>query len=275
MTTLFLFVTAVNMIAHGGERPPKLILVTQSADFVHDVVKRDNGSSRVEQTFDDIARRSGLFTVDWTDDVTTLSPQRIRAARVIVFYTTGNLPLTGEQFDAFEQWLKDGGAFLGIHCATDTLASHPRYPKIIGATFDGHPWDADAIVTIKVHEPEWEATRPYAPGATFQEEIYQFKEFDPAQVRVLISLDMARTELKKPYHVPIAWCKQYGRGRVFYTELGHRDDVWASERYQAHLLGAIRWLLGHDEHDAAPNPELCKQEDEAARTAVAATQQAR
>lgn len=275
MTTLFVIFTAVNLMARSGEQPPRLILVTQSADYVHDVVKREGGPSRVERTFDELARRSGLFTVDWTEDVTTLSPQRIRAARIIVFYTTGNLPLTDEQFDAFEQWLKDGGAFLGIHCATDTLASHPRYPQIIGAKFDGHPWEADATVTIKVHEPDWEACKPYAPGATFQEEIYHFKDFDPTQVRVLMSLDMSRTELKKPYHVPIAWCKSYGRGKVFYTELGHRDDVWASERYQAHLIGAIQWLLGDDEHDPTPNPQVSQREDEAARAVVAATQPAR
>lgn len=272
---LYLALLCAALFDTNRVEPPKLILVTQSADFVHDVVKRDNGPSRVERTFDELARRTGLFSVDWTDDVTTLSPERIRQARVIAFYTTGDLPLSDEQFDAFELWLKNGGAFLGIHCATDTLASHPRYPKIIGAKFDGHPWDADATVTIKVHEPDWEATKPYAPGATFQEEVYQFKEFDPTQVRVLMSLDMSRTEMKKPHHVPIAWCKSYGRGKVFYTELGHRDDVWSSERYQAHVLGAIRWLLGEDQHDATPNPELSTREDEAARAAVAATQPAR
>jgi type 1 glutamine amidotransferase len=272
---LHLALLSAALFGTARAEPPRLILVTQSADFVHDVVKRDNGPSRVERTFDELARRTGLFTVDWTDDVTTLSPQRIRAARVIVFYTTGNLPLTDDQFDAFEQWLRGGGAFFGVHCATDTLAGHPRYPQIIGAKFDGHPWNADATVTIKVHDADWEACKPYAPDATFTEEVYQFKDFDPVQVRVLMSLDMSRTELKVPRHVPIAWCKSYGRGKVFYTELGHRDDVWASERYQAHLIGAIRWLLGEDQRDATPNPELSRREDEAARAAVAATQQAR
>ena len=254
---------------------PTLILLTQPQGFVHDVVKRDDGPSRVEVTFDELAKRTGLFRVEWTDDVTTLSPQRIRAARLIVFYTTGDLPVTEEQFDAFESWLNDGGGFLGIHCATDTLLSHPRYPLIIGAKFDGHPWEHDATVTIKVHEPEWEACQAFGESYTLTEEIYQYKDFDPTQVRVLISLDMRRTELKKPYHVPIAWCREYGKGKVFYTELGHRDDVWTNPKYQAHLVGAIRWLLGEDKRDARPNPDVSRREDEAARAAVAATQQAK
>ncbi len=257
------------MIQNPATQPlPKLILVTQSCDFVHDVVKRDNGPSRVERTFDEMSRRTGLFAVEWTDDVSTLTPQKIRQARIIVFYTTGELPFNDEQFDALERWLEEGGGFLGIHCATDTLVNHPRYLKIIGARFDGHPWDANATVTIKVHDPDWAATKPFAPSDTLQEEIYQFKDFDPKKVRVLMSLDMERTELKRPLHVPIAWCRESGKGKVFYTELGHRDDVWTNPKFQEHLIGAIRWLLDQDRRDAAPNPGVSAREDEIAKRAA-------
>jgi hypothetical protein len=51
--------------------------------------------------------------------------------------------------------------------------------------------------------------------------------------------------------------------------------VWTNPKYQAHLVGAIRWLLGEDERDARPNPEVSRREDEAARAAVAATQPAK
>src|SRR5688500_19390328 len=145
MTPILLLAAALNTIGHdnASQPPPKLILVTQAAGFVHDVVKRDNGPSRVERTFDELARRTGLFTVDWTDDARTLTPDRIRDARLIVFYTTGDLPLSEGQYDEIEHWLNEGGGFLGIHCATDTLINHPRYPHVIGATFDGHPWNHD------------------------------------------------------------------------------------------------------------------------------------
>jgi hypothetical protein len=251
-----------------GTPPVKLVLVTQSKDFVHDVVKRDNGPSRVERTFEEMARQSGLFSVEAIDDVTLLTPQKLKETRLIVFYTTGDLPFTDEQFGAFEQWVTDGGGFLGIHCATDTLANHPRYPKMIGGTFDGHPWNADAVVTIKVHDPDWAACKPFGREFTIQEEIYQHKNFDAANVRVLMSLDMEKTGHKEPRHVPIAWCKSYGRGKVFYTELGHRDDVWTNPKYQQHLIGATQWLLGIDKRDATPNPELSRREQEIAERAA-------
>jgi type 1 glutamine amidotransferase len=44
--------------------------------------------------------------------------------------------------------------------------------------------------------------------------------------------------------MPISWTKAYGAGRVFYTALGHREEVWQDARFQTHLLGAIRWGLG-------------------------------
>lgn len=259
---------AATQPATSAGDPPLLILVTQSRGFVHDVVKRDAGPSRVERTISELAERSGLFRVEWTDDVRTLTPQTLRRARLIVFYTTGDLPFTDEQFDAFEDWLSRGGGFLGIHCAADTLGDHPRYPKLLGGTFDGHPWNADATVTIKVHDPDFIACRPFVEHRTFQEEIYQFKNFDPERVRVLMSLDMQATELKKPYHVPIAWCREHGDGRVFYTSLGHRDDMWASEPFQQHLLGAIEWLLEPRPADATPNPEVSRREDQLARDAA-------
>jgi type 1 glutamine amidotransferase len=53
-------------------------------------------------------------------------------------------------------------------------------------------------------------------------------------------------------HFPVAWCKNFGTGKVFYTSLGHREDVWENKRYQQHILGGIRWALGLEKGDASP-----------------------
>jgi type 1 glutamine amidotransferase len=80
-----------------------------------------------------------------------------------------------------------------------------------------------------------------------------------------MSLNMAKTEKKKPYHVPVAWCKEYGDGRVVYISLGHREDVWTNPKYRQSLLGAVKWILHKAEGDATPNPDLSAQENEEAR----------
>jgi type 1 glutamine amidotransferase len=83
-----------------------------------------------------------------------------------------------------------------------------------------------------------------------------------------MSLDMAKTKLKKPYHVPIAWCKEYGQGKAFHMSLGHNEAVWADPRYQQSLLGGIKWILGMEKADATPNPELDAKENEKAKAAA-------
>jgi hypothetical protein len=90
-----------------------------------------------------------------------------------------------------------------------------------------------------------------------QEEIYRFKNYDAARVHELLVLDKDPND-GTPGHFPISWCRDYGKGKVFYTALGHREDIWdgdpalherknsleVSTAFQAHLLGGIEWALG-------------------------------
>ncbi|MFO0984582.1 MAG: ThuA domain-containing protein [Planctomycetota bacterium] len=243
---------------------PHVLLVTQSCGFTHDVARRAGERCLVEQVFEQMAARAQWFTVECTQDVGSIDEAALARTQVIAFYTTGELPFTEAQYAAFDRWLKNGGAVIGMHCATDTLANHAIYPTMIGGTFDGHPWGADSTVTIRVNDGSHPATRGFAPSFSWQDEIYRFRRFDASAVRVLMSLDMERTALKQPYHVPIAWCKTYGQGRVFYTSLGHRPDVWTSAPYQEHLQGALRWLCGREAGDATPNPDVARKETELA-----------
>ncbi|MEX1017765.1 MAG: ThuA domain-containing protein [Phycisphaeraceae bacterium] len=269
VTGLALALFAATAHADEADQPARLTLLLESRGYEHDVVKpRDDGPSVVEQVLAGLGETSGAFEITTLRDVRQLTADRLAETDIVAFYTTGDLPFAEGQYEAFEQWVEQGGRFLGLHSATDTLKDHDRYPKLIGGTFHGHPWNAGDTVTIQVHDADHPAAAPYAPEATFREEIYQFRNFDPQAVRVLISLDMARTEKKRSYHVPIAWSRAFGDGRVFYTSLGHREDVWRSDAYQAHLLGAIQWLMGKAEGSAAPNPDLHERETAKAREAA-------
>jgi putative membrane-bound dehydrogenase-like protein len=249
----------------------KLVLITQSVGFDHDVVKPRPGDkpSIVHQTFLDLAAKTGLFDVEHSRDASILTPEKLKQTEIVVFYTTGTadkqLPMKAEDLDAF---VNNGGKFLGIHPATDTFHNTPVYQKLIGGEFVDHPWHAKDTVTIKVLDPEHAAAKPWidaGAGLTFKEEIYQHKNFDPANVHVILGLDMEKTELKRPMFIPIAWCKEQGKGRLFYTSLGHRDDVWGNPRYQDHLVAAIKWLTGEAAGDATPNPDMSKREDDLAK----------
>jgi putative membrane-bound dehydrogenase-like protein len=246
------------------------VLITQSNGFDHEVVKQKDGKpSLVETTFNQLAQKSRLFKVEHSRDASILTTEKLKQTDVVVLYTTGVLPMKPEDLDA---WVKEGGKFLGIHPATDTYHNTEIFQKLIGGEFIDHPWNQDTTITMKVLDPIHAAAKPWVggesgagEGLTFKEEIYQHKNFDPATVHVILGLDMEKTELKKPQFIPIAWCKQHGKGRMFYTSLGHREDVWTNPRYQDHLIAAIAWLTGQAMGDAKPNPEVSAREDATAK----------
>lgn len=263
-------------------RAPRVLFVCQSAGFRHSTVTRKSRvqMSHSEKVMKELGIKSGDFRVDCTQDVEAdFKPELIENYDVVMFFTTGKmfgneqvLPIPQDTLDWFlNDWLRrKGNGFLGVHAATDTFADYQPYWDMIGGSFAGHPWTAGHTVSITVHDTEHPAMRPWGSSFVIQDEIYRFKNWQPEKVRVLMSLDMANTELKEPYHVPICWVKPYGEGRVMHMSLGHREDVWSNEKYQQSLLGGIHWLLGKEEGDATPNPELSAEEEEKARAAAPA-----
>ena len=250
---------------------PRVVLLTDCNGFVHDVVKPTDGDSLVAKTLRGIVEKTLGGSLVHLDDAAKLGPDDFDPAKTkaLVFYTTGDIPLDLARFNSY---LENGGSMLGIHCATDTLAGEPAYHKTIGGSFDGHPWNADASVVLKTIDLEHAAVEPIGGRRGLKEEMYQFKNFDPATVRVLAVLDMERTALKRPHLVPVVWAKQVGKGRVLYTSLGHRDDVWRADWYQQHLTQSLRWLMGDARGSAEPNPRESEREARLARSAFGGAQ---
>jgi type 1 glutamine amidotransferase len=158
---------------------------------------------------------------------------------VVFANTTGDLPLPDK--DAFIDWVESGKAFIGMHSCSDTFHGYPRFIKMLGGEFLTH----HSQVTIKCFNQDRRhpANRGFGAFYEVHDEIYLFKNFHRDQVHGLLSLDQHPNDLT-PGDYPISWCKMAGQGRVFYTELGHREDVWTSAPYQSHILGGIRWALG-------------------------------
>ncbi len=261
---------------------PRILLVTQSAGFQHSTVTRKPGElSHCERVMNELALKSRAFRLDCTQDVANdFTPELVKNYDVVMFFTTGDLPIPEATREWFlNDWLKTKGhAFLGVHAAADTYHNYQPFWDMIGGTFNGHPWTSESTVTIKVNDPDHPASQPWGTQPfTITDEIYQFKNWQPEKVRVLMSMDVAKSlpeakaDIQAPYQVPILWVKNYGAGRVMHMSLGHREDVWSNPTYQESLLGGIRWLLGQEEGDATPNPEVSAEEEAAAKAAVEAS----
>lgn len=94
----------------------------------------------------------------------------------------------------------------------------------------------------------WPAAFDYA------EEIYQYSDYDPARVRVLQSLDFVDAGLKRPWLVPVTWVREIGKGRLFYTNLGHTQSTWDDPRFRGQIVAGVKWAAGQTQGSATPNP---------------------
>lgn len=263
--------------ARGADAPKKddapkknarILMLTQSAGFRHGSVTRKDGQlSPAERAMTDLAVSSNLFRVDCTQDASKITKEQLDNYDIVMFYTTLDLPFTDEVRDyLFNVWVKQKGhGFIGAHSAADTFHNYEPYWEMLGGTFNGHPWNANEKVTVTVHDEKHPLSKPWGSEFEIQDEIYQFKHWQPEKVHVLMSLNMAKTRLKKPYHVPIAWVKNYGDGKVLHMSLGHREELWTNPKYLESLLGGIKWIMGLEAGDATPNPDVSSAQEAKAK----------
>ncbi len=258
--SLALGLGSVHAAAPSGK---KILMYSQSWGFRHGCVTRPLSGelSHAEKVFKELATKAG-YEPSFSQDCNDLKGDgQFNQFDAIIFYTTGNPDINQ---DAFLKWLRSGKALIGIHCATDTYhhdsdspvlksKGWPEYTKIMGAAFKTHnPNDKDVV--IKVEDTSHPATMHLGSEWVIADEIYQFKEgsFSRDRVKVLLSIDTAKTDLAPQKMVsggdyPVSWTNTEGKGRVFYTSLGHRDDVWTNPKWQQHLMGGIGWALAKQE----------------------------
>jgi type 1 glutamine amidotransferase len=248
--------------APAGEKKPevkkKLLVITQSKGFVHDVVKRPKPDELclVEQILTEIGQTSGDFEVTCSQDARKeITAENLKNYDAVFFYTTGELELSDVQKADLLEFVRSGKGFAGTHSATDTFYKWPEYGNLIGGYFDGHPWNEK--VKVVVEDTKHPATKHLGESFEIADEIYQFKgPYDRSKLHILMHLDtdsVKKTGKREDKDYAVAWTKEYEKGRVFYTSLGHRAEVWKDERYQKHLLGGLRYVLGIEKADAKPS----------------------
>ncbi len=219
-----------------------LLVVTHTTGFRHSSIPV------AEATIATLGDRSGLFNVrycrDAGDVARLMTTDALKQVNAVFFAnTTGDLGLP--DLDGFLAWIRGGGAFLGAHSASDTYHNEPRYLEMLGGEFLTH--GNQATVDVVVERPNHPADAGLGARFTILDEIYHFTANNRGRVETLLSLDRAPADglpgENQPADMPISWGSTYGTGRVFYTALGHREEVWQDARFQTHLLGAIRWAL--------------------------------
>jgi type 1 glutamine amidotransferase len=177
---------------------------------------------------------------------------------IVLFFTTGN-PLTKDEVADLKEWVRNGGAVAGTHCATDTLYGDSVYGDLIGAYFKGHPAGQQKI-KVKVEDPKHPAAAGFTNEMDYQDEMYVFKDTPYGRDRLHIILSIDPASFNPPQNIAradkdyaISWCRTEGKGRVFYTSFGHDPKVWKDEHFQKHLFGGLKWATGELAGDATPS----------------------
>ncbi len=249
---LALLLTLGALTAHAADAPKKLLLVTVTKGFRHSSIPT------AIKVIGDLAEKSKAFTIDLAyndaDLMAKSTPEKLKGYDGFIFAnTTLNLPLADKQ--AFLDEIKGGKAFIGMHSASDTFHGEGNkvdpYIEMLGGEFLTH--GAQAGVECLVQDGKHPSAKHFGEAFCMEkEEIYLLKNYDRTKVRDILSLDKHPNKKKESGHFPIAWCKDYGTGKVFYTSLGHREDVWENKAYQEHILGGIKWALGLVPGESAP-----------------------
>ena len=254
----------------GAPRPPastkkNVLVFGMTKGFHHD--STSNAMAMVWR----LGKESGIWDTEISTDPDILrkrerpgsgfNPLNLANFDAVVFAnTTGEIPLDEQQKKDFMAFIHDEGkGFVGIHAALDTNYKWPEYGEMIGGWFDGHPWNTfDAPIILE--DATFPATRHFAKTFRLRDEIYMPKAWSRDKVNVLLRLDDTKLDYEnkrniRPDHdFAVAWSKMYGKGRVFYSTLGHTHEAYDDQDVQKMYLEAIKWVLGRTDGSTAPHP---------------------
>jgi hypothetical protein len=271
-------VTALAAVVPAGGQAPatkKLLFLTHAGLYKH------TSLGPAEKAVIELGKTGGfgVTTVEGYKqeasqiDLRFLTPEYLAGFDGLMLMTNGNLPLTEAQKKALLDFVASGKGFVGAHCAALTLYDYPAFGDMLGGYYR-RSIKQNAIGVLKVEDPTHPATKMLGGSWPLVDEFYLFGTapwdasrptdnidvlfnhkipmgFSRQRVHVLLSLDTDNTNLTGLPDVvrggdyPQAWWRDYGKGRSFYTSLGHRDDIWSNDPvFRAHIQGGIRWALG-------------------------------
>jgi len=218
-------------------------------------------------TIERLGRETGLWSTTLRTDTEALTKKKLEYNAknlndfdAVLFFTGGDLEMDAQQKADFISSIHDDGkGFIGVHSAAITFVDWPEYGDMIGGYYDEHPWltfDAPIIV----EDPSFPGMQQFPHSFVLRDEIYQMRNYSRDKVRVLMRLNVSKLDMKnKNVHrtdgdFAVTWAKMYGKGRVYYTSLGHVDANWDKPEFQQMITEAIKWTMRLSNADVTSRP---------------------
>jgi hypothetical protein len=251
----------------GGPRARKAVLAW--ADTRNGIAQHDSVSHALA-VIERLGYESGAFDTYIRTDSSVVSMQPTMSngepasggpslANVDAIFFLGHreVDLNARQKADLLSFVRDEGkGFVAAHTATTAFESWPEFGDLIGARYDGHPWNT-AYGSVINEDPSFPATRHLPPLFMLTDEFYQAREYSREKIRVLLRLDVSKMPANSELHrtdgdFPLAWAKMYGKGRVFYSSFGHASSTWDDPAVYRMYFEALRWSLGLSDGDVTP-----------------------
>ena len=179
--------------------------------------------------------------------------------------TTGEMELSDAQKKELLSYVHDEGkGFVGVHAALDANYKWPEYGEMIGGWFDEHPWNTFDAPIVR-EDAAFPAVKHLRPEFVKKDEIYQAKSWSRDKVNVLLRLDESKLKYgdkrikRDDRDFAVAWAKMYGKGRVFYSTLGHTNESWSDPDVTTMYAEAIKWALGLTDGSTESHPRRAAQ----------------
>jgi type 1 glutamine amidotransferase len=249
------------LMAQSNPPRKRLLVIGEEKGYRHETIPH------AMATIEKLGRETGLWDTVIRTDTEPLTKKKLEYNAknlndfdAVLFYTGGTLEMDDQQKADFLSIIHDDGkGFIGFHSATITFTKWPEYGEMIGGYFDEHPWNTFAA-PIVVEDLAFPGMQQWPAAFTLNDEIYQMKNFSRDNTRVLMRLDPSKLDLlnpkvhRKDRDFAVTWAKMYGKGRVFYTTLGHVDANWDKPEMQKMIIEGIKWALHLVDADVTPRP---------------------
>lgn len=249
--TLLLAASLVGFLPASISAAEKKVLVytrnhvTNGKGFVH-----DNIADSVKAVTELCAEKG--VVAEHSEDPAVFTKENLSKYAAVIFSNSNNEAFSNPaQSKAFTEYIENGGGFVGIHSASGSERTNPDFKRILGGTFKWHtPNQKFNVVVVDKNHP---STQGVPAVWTWKDEGY-LCDLVPG---LHVILEMDTTSVPKPprekwamkfegNRFPLAWSHTVGKGRSFYTALGHDIACYTDPVFRKHIQGGIFWVLGDE-----------------------------
>jgi type 1 glutamine amidotransferase len=182
----------------------------------------------------DVMHKTGDFEVTLSEDLNDFTAERIKAYDVAMYTGSGTNFTDANQEKGLCDFVRGGGGYVGIHSATDAFKKSDAYWELVGGRFAGH---GGGKFKVYIHDHDHPVTKGLE-DFEIQDETYRHRYHLNLVMRSLIRMDRGKERQS------MGWVQPYGKGRVFYTSLGHGREAWANPHFQRLVVRGAYWAAG-------------------------------